>query len=121
MNLPNLEISKLETAKSILLHPYDIKENHLEKAIETIHKRNVDFSDLYFQFSRSESWSLDEGIVKSGSFSIDEGVGVRAVTSDKSAFAFSDTINPKILMESCKIARSSSAVYLHNRLSSICA
>ena len=53
----------------------------------------VDYADLYFQYSRSESWSLEEGIVKSGSFNIDQGVGVRAVSGEKTAFAYSDDIS----------------------------
>ena len=114
MNSPNFQMTSLENAKSLLLFPYGIKESHLEKAINTIHKRDVDFSDLYFQYSRSESWVLDEQIVKSGSFSIDQGVGIRAVSGDKSAFAFSDTLNPEILDEASKTARSISS---HNNSS----
>jgi TldD protein len=53
----------------------------------------VDDADLYFQTTRSEGWSLEEGIVKSGSFSIDQGVGVRAVAGEKTAFAYSDDIS----------------------------
>ncbi len=58
-----------------------------------IHVRHVDYADLYFQYSRVESWSLEEGIVKSGAFSIDRGVGVRAVSGEKTAFAYSDDIS----------------------------
>ena len=53
----------------------------------------VDYADLYFQYSRAEGWSLEEGIVKSGSFNIDQGVGVRAVSGEKTAFAYSDDIS----------------------------
>ena len=53
----------------------------------------VDFADLYFQYTRSEGWSLEEGIVKAGSFSIDQGVGVRAVSGEKTGFAYSDDIS----------------------------
>ena len=106
MNSPNFQNSALKNAKSLLLTPHGIDESHLEKAISTIHKRDVDFSDLYFQYNRSESWVLDEKIVKSGSFSIDQGFGVRAVSGDKSAFAYSDTLNPEILREASKTARS---------------
>ena len=58
-----------------------------------IHGHHVDYADLYFQYSRVESWSLEEGIVKSGAFSIDRGVGVRAVRGEKTAFAYSDDIS----------------------------
>jgi TldD protein len=57
--------------------------------------RIVDYADLYFQATRSEAWSLEEGIVKSGSFSIDQGVGVRAVAGDRTAFAYSTTCRRK--------------------------
>jgi TldD protein len=53
----------------------------------------VDDADLYFQYTRHEGWSLEEGIVKTGSFSIDQGVGVRAVAGEKTAFAYSDDIS----------------------------
>ncbi|MCK7492695.1 MAG: hypothetical protein MZW92_15000 [Comamonadaceae bacterium] len=52
----------------------------------------IDYGDLYFQYSRSEGWSLEEGIVKSGSFNIEQGVGVRAISGEKTAFAYSDDI-----------------------------
>jgi TldD protein len=58
-----------------------------------IFTHKVDYADLYFQYTRNEAWSLEEGIVKSGSFSIDQGVGVRAVSGDKTAFAYSDDIS----------------------------
>ena len=59
----------------------------------------LDYADLYFQYSRAESWSLEEGIVKSGSFNIDQGVGVRAVSGEKTAFAYSDDISLAALDE----------------------
>jgi len=65
----------------------------------------VDFADLYFQYSRSESWSLEEGIVKSGSFSIDQGVGVRAVSGEKTAFAYSDDISLPALRAAAEATR----------------
>ena len=63
--------------------------------LASIHTHEVDFADLYFQYSRMESWSLEEGIVKSGSFTIDRGVGIRAVHGDKQAFAYSDDIGAR--------------------------
>jgi TldD protein len=70
-----------------------------------IHERDVDFADLYFQHSRFESWSLEEGIVKSGAFNIDRGVGVRAVVGDKQAFAYSDDISRAALDEAAVAVR----------------
>jgi TldD protein len=65
----------------------------------------VDYADLYFQYTRSESWSLEEGIVKSGSFNIDQGVGVRAVSGEKTAFAYSDDISLTALEQAAQATR----------------
>ena len=73
--------------------------------LASIHTHDVDFADLYFQYSRIESWSLEEGIVKSGAFKIDRGVGVRAVMRDKQAFAYSDDIALAALDEAAHAAR----------------
>jgi TldD protein len=69
----------------------------------------VDDADLYFQYTRSEGWSLEEGIVKTGSFSIDQGVGVRAVSGEKTAFAYSDDISWTSLLDAAHTVRSISA------------
>ncbi|MFN5448773.1 MAG: PmbA/TldA family metallopeptidase, partial [Burkholderiales bacterium] len=86
-------IASLATAQSLLLEPYGLNEQHLHRALSDIFQHRVDYADLYFQYTRSEAWSLDEGIVKSGSFSIDQGVGVRAVSGEKTAFAYSDVLS----------------------------
>lgn len=91
--------SSMEIAKSLLLEPWGLDESHLESAMAEMFSHQVDYADLYFQYSNSESWSLDEGIVKSGSFSIDQGVGVRAVVDEKTAFAYSDKLSPEALLE----------------------
>jgi TldD protein len=69
----------------------------------------VDDADLYFQYTRSEGWSLEEGIVKTGSFSIDQGVGVRAVSGEKTAFAYSDDISEASLLDAARTVRSISS------------
>ncbi|MES2050497.1 MAG: metalloprotease TldD, partial [Pseudomonadota bacterium] len=69
----------------------------------------ADDADLYFQYTRSEGWSLEEGIVKTGSFSIDQGVGVRAVSGEKTAFAYSDDISDASLLDAARTVRSISA------------
>ena len=71
--------SALAQAESLLLAPFSLTENDLSRTFGHILTHQVDFADLYFQYSRSEAWSLDEGIVKPGSFNIDQGVGVRAI------------------------------------------
>ena len=69
----------------------------------------MDEADLYFQYTRSEGWSLEEGIVKTGSFSIDQGVGVRAVSGEKTAFAYSDDISEASLLDAARTVRSIAA------------
>src|SRR5882724_5546286 len=83
----------LDTAKSTLLAPFDLETGKLERIFSALGMRRIDYADLYFQYVRSEGWSLEEGIVKSGSFNIEEGVGVRAVAGEKTAFAYSDDIS----------------------------
>ena len=80
-------------AHQSLLAPFSLDERKLGQVFGKMLSHQVDYADLYFQYGRSESWSLEEGIVKSGSFSIDQGVGVRAVSGEKTAFAYSDDIS----------------------------
>ena len=98
-------IASLSTAHELLLTPYGLHEHHLHQALGEIFSHRVDYADLYFQYTRSEAWSLDEGIVKSGSFSIDQGVGVRAVSGEKTAFAYSDVLSPEALHEAAVTTR----------------
>jgi len=83
----------MSTAEQCLLAPYALDGGSLGKVFGSILTHHVDYADLYFQYTRSEGWSLEEGIVKSGSFAIEQGVGVRAVTGEKTAFAYSDDIS----------------------------
>ncbi|MBC7393459.1 MULTISPECIES: metalloprotease TldD [unclassified Variovorax] len=102
-------IERLATAQSLLLTPFGLDESHLTKALGEITSYGVDDADLYFQYTRSEGWSLEEGIVKTGSFSIDQGVGVRAVSGEKTAFAYSDDISEASLLDAARTVRSISA------------
>jgi TldD protein len=98
-------LARLQTARDLLLAPYGLDEAHLLKALKVITEHRVDDADLYFQFTRSEGWSLEEGIVKSGSFSIDQGVGVRAIAGEKTAFAYSDDISEAALLDAARTVR----------------
>src|SRR3954468_10082056 len=93
------------TAQEILLAPYSLDDKRLQTVFGEIMTHKVDYADLYFQYSRSESWSLEEGIVKSGSFNIDQGVGVRAVSGEKTAFAYSDDISLTALQSAAEATR----------------
>ncbi|ETD70414.1 peptidase C69 [Pelistega indica] len=95
----------LNHAQSLLLEPYGLHEEHLAKALGEIFTHKVDYADLYFQYTRSESWGLEEGIVKTGSFNISQGVGVRAVSGDKTAFAYSDDISSKALLDAASTVK----------------
>lgn len=92
---PNL--STLAVARDILLTPFGLDEDKLLKTLGSMFTHKVDYADLYFQFTKSEGWGLEEGIVKTGSFSIDQGVGVRAVSGDRTAFSYSDDISEAAL------------------------
>jgi TldD protein len=93
------------TADEMLLAPYALDATHLQNVFGQIMAHRVDYADLYFQYSRSESWSLEEGIVKSGSFNIDQGVGVRTVSGEKTAFAYSDDISLTALKSAAEATR----------------
>ncbi|RZI41250.1 metalloprotease TldD [Herbaspirillum sp. HC18] len=105
MNLFEPNLQTLAVAREILLAPFGLDETKLNKAIGEIFTHKVDYADLYFQFTRNEGWSLEEGIVKTGSFSIDQGVGVRAVSGDKTAFSYSDDISERALLEAAAATR----------------
>jgi TldD protein len=102
-------IERLATARALLLEPFGLDESHLTRALAEIRAHKVDDADLYFQYTRSEGWSLEEGIVKTGSFSIDQGVGVRAVSGEKTAFAYSDDISEASLLDAARTVRSIAA------------
>jgi len=96
---------KIAHAKDLLLAQSGIDINDLNKILNSMMSHGVDYADLYFQYTKNEYWGLEEGQVKSGSFSIDQGVGVRAVNKDKSAFAYSDDISIEALLSSSNIAK----------------
>ena len=95
----------LHTAERHLLTPTGLDLSALETVFGRLHAHQVDYSDLYFQYHRTEAWSLEEGIVKSGSFNIDQGVGVRAISGEKTAFAYSDDISLPALMAAADATR----------------
>lgn len=100
-----IDTSLVAEARRLLLEPAGLDDAHLARTLASIHTHDVDFADLYFQYSRIESWSLEEGIVKSGAFSIDRGVGVRAVRGEKQAFAYSDDVTLAALEEAAVATR----------------
>ncbi|RRJ83713.1 metalloprotease TldD [Aestuariirhabdus litorea] len=99
----------LDTAKERLLLPTGLSEHHLQGVLDSMLGRNLDAADLYFQNSRHESWVLDDGIVREGSFNVDGGVGVRAISGEKTGFAYSNEIVLPALQQAAGAARSIAA------------
>ena len=106
----------LAQARKTLLTPYGLDVADLTPVFGKIMAHQVDYADLYFQYSRSEAWSLEEGIVKAGSFSIDEGVGVRALSGEKTAFAYSDDISAQALGDAAAAVRAIAAAGQERRV-----
>ncbi|MCE2908471.1 MAG: metalloprotease TldD [Burkholderiaceae bacterium] len=111
---PTLE--RLSVAQQLMLEPFGLTEATLSQALALIGEHRIDDADLYFQTTRHEGWSLEEGIVKSGSFSIDQGVGVRAVAGEKTAFAYSDDLSPEALMDAARTVRTIAAAGQQRRV-----
>ncbi len=97
---------RLDEARRVLLDPYQIDETALQRALAKVFEHRLDFADVYLQYTRSEGWSLEEGMVKSGSFDIEQGFGIRAVQGEKTAFAYSDDISELALLEAADTVRS---------------
>jgi TldD protein len=95
----------LETAQETLFVPNQLEVGQLDSVFGRLMDHHLDYADLYFQYTRSEGWSLEEGQVKSGSFNIEQGVGVRAVSGEKTAFAYSDDISHAALIAASDATR----------------
>ena len=116
LHAPDIDPARLfAAAESSLLAPYDLTPRKLESVLGRLFGHQLDYADLYFQYQRSESWGLEEGIVKSGSFSIEQGVGVRAVSGEKTAFAYSDEISLAALESAAGATRAPSSISMRPR------
>ena len=88
-----------------LLDPAGLGEQALTATLSSVMQGGVDYADLYFQVSRQESWTLEDGIIREGSFSLDQGVGVRATSGEKTGFAYSDELVLPALEQAANAAR----------------
>ena len=95
----------LAIARQTILTPTGLDEGHLQQALDHLLGHEIQTGELYFQFSRSESWSLEDGTVKQAAHSISKGVGVRAVSGDKTGFAYSEEIESPALLNAAAAAR----------------
>jgi TldD protein len=114
--------ASLDIAKKILLTPTGINELDLERVLSQLLDRKVDQADLYFQSVYHESWFLEDGRVKEGSYNIDQGVGVRAISGEKTGFAYSNEIVLPALTQAAQTAKNivhdsqSAVVSIHSHL-----
>lgn len=94
----------LDIARRTLLTPADLNEGDLEQVMGQLFTSRLDAADIYFQASRLESWVLDEGIIREGNYNIEQGVGVRAISGEKTGFAYTDEIHLPSLLEAARTA-----------------
>jgi len=106
----------LSLARDLILRPGGLDDGRLERVFGEVMTHSVDFADLYFQLAHQESWSLEDGIVNEGSASIEQGVGVRALSGEKTGFAYSDEIILPALEEASRAARAIAAHGSERRL-----
>ena len=97
--------SLISLAEQRLLLPGDLSAAQLDRVFSELMGPAIDAADLYFQHSRSESWVLEDGLVKDGHHAIEQGVGVRAIAGEKTGFAYSDDIVLPQLLEAARAAR----------------
>ena len=95
----------LSQAREMLLSPAEITEHHLKEVMEQLATSSVDAADIFFQYSKLESWVLDDGIVKEGNFNLEQGAGLRAISGEKTGFAYTEAINLENLLEAAGSAR----------------
>jgi TldD protein len=103
--LSNYTPQSIDAVMSRLLEPVGLGEQQLSATLGTVMRGGVDYADLYFQVSRQESWTLEDGIIREGSFSLDQGVGVRATSGEKTGFAYSDELVLPALEQAAGAAR----------------
>lgn len=95
-----------EVAKHTLLEPTGLEQHHLDQVMDKLSNvSSNDFADIYFQYAKHESWSLDEGKVKTGSFNIDQGVGLRSICGEKTAFAYSEDLNAPAILAAADVVK----------------
>tara|TARA_B100000035_G_scaffold298451_1_gene292233 strand:+ start:6411 stop:7844 length:1434 start_codon:yes stop_codon:yes gene_type:complete len=88
---------------NLILNPAELDNQKIQKVMNNLNHKNIDYCDLYFQYSKNEFFAIEDGAVKNASFNIDNGCGVRAVSGDKTAYAYTDEVNFQTLTQSCEI------------------
>jgi len=96
----------IQIANETILMPAGLGENTLDRVLAELQGSGIDAADIYFQSSRLESWVLEDGIIKEGSHNIEQGAGIRAISGEKTGFAYSDELQFSALLEAARTARS---------------
>ena len=100
-----LMIDPIDIARNSILAPAGLDDLDLDRLLGLLAGSDLDAADIYFQKSRLQSWVLEDGIIKDGNFSIEQGVGVRAISGEKTGFAYSDELEYQALVEAAEAAR----------------
>jgi TldD protein len=95
----------LKTVEQQLLAPAGLERHHLDVLLDHLLGRQVDYADVYFQASRLEAWTIEDGIVKEGTYSIEQGAGIRAISGEKTGFAYTDELQLPKLLQAADTAR----------------
>ncbi len=96
----------LAIARDSILAPAGLAERDLDRLLGSLTSASIDAADIYFQYSRLQSWMLEDGILKDGNFSIEQGAGLRAISGEKTGFAYSDELHFPALIQAAEAARS---------------
>ena len=97
--------STLDLVVGQVLQPTGLGITQLDKFLDGLHSTHIDTGDLYFQVSQQESWVMDDGIIREGSFNIEKGVGVRAMSGEKTGFAYCDDLQSNAITHAVGSAR----------------
>ncbi len=97
--------SPFKLAEQALLTPWGLGVGDLERLIGGLMAPSIDFADIYFEYSRRESWYLEDGIVRDSQYSVEQGAGVRAISGEKTGFAYSDELRLPALEQASTAAR----------------
>ena len=92
-------------ARDQILSPAGLDTGHIEQLLGQLKTTAIDAADIYFQFSRLQSWMLEDGIIKDGNFNIERGAGLRAQSGEKTGFAYADEVQFETLLQAAKAAR----------------
>jgi TldD protein len=102
---PAERVDSVAIARELVLERSGLTLSALDRAMASAMSRDLDYADLYFQMTRFETWTVEDGIVKEGVYSVDQGVGVRAVTGERTGFAYADQLDEASVLDAVVAAR----------------